>query len=290
MNISTLLRFIYAVETDPMKLRSILVSILLVSTLLLSAHGPIHEKIHAVNKKIAKDPLNAYLYVERSSYYKIDRNYDGAQADLLHAQLLNPGIMTISFLMAELNYEFEYYRSALVNINQFETYQTSLGETYLLKAKVFDKLLEVDSALHYVTKAYPLQDVYSTHFFLLASQLSLNANNTDYGAAKAWLVLGKKHLPYDLVLQEELVDLALRYKRFQEAEEYCVQQIPKLKRKEYWQYLLAMVYKESGRSADCLASLDAAEASIASLPRHHRNTDYIKNLNKKIKELKDTTL
>lgn len=250
------------------------------------AHGPIHEKIEEVNKRIAVDPENASLYIERSSYYKLDGQFDQAHADLLIARRLNPSIKTIDFLAAELCFEFEYYNTALSYINLFEQQQMSLGETLLLKSKIFDKLFISDSALIYITKAYEHQDRYTTYFFTLASTFSVYANKDDYDAAYQWLKLGKSHLPYDLVLQKEMVSLSINYKKYDEAERLCLEQLPKLKRQESWYYQLAEVYSLKGDTAKALIALDNAEASVNKLPRHHKNTDFIKNLSKDINMLR----
>lgn len=266
--------------------RRLFLIIVLLTNAILYAHGPIHDKINDVNRRISKDPNNPFLYIERSSYYKIDRNFDGAQADLIFAQLLDSSIKTIPFLLAELNFEFGYYQTTINYLYHFEKEHLVLGETYLLMAKTFDRLFMQDSAMLYVNKAFPLQDQYNTAFFLFASQMALNQDKSNYSEAQAWLLKGKSYLPYDLVLQEELVVLALKFKKYDEAESYCTEQIPKLKRKEYWQFLLASVYLESNEAVKAKSSLQDAERSIASLPKHHRNTDYIKNLTKKINDLK----
>lgn len=249
------------------------------------AHGPIHEKIEEVNQRIEKDPLNAFLYLERSSYYKIDGNFDKAMADLVHARNLQSDILTIDFLAAELCYAFEHYHLALSYANVFQKSGISLDQTYVLKAQILDKLFMSDSAFHYMELAYPLQERYTTAFFKMASEFSLYAQKDNYERAAAWLALGKRHLPYDCVLQEEYVQLALKFEDYEKAADLCLEQIPKLKRKESWHYKLAQVYTQANQNVLALEQLKLALAAVDKLPRHFRSTDYIKNLRRDINYL-----
>ena len=254
----------------------------LLFVLLSSAHGPIHEKIERVNKKIAKNPNNAELYVERGEYYKIDRNFDQAFADYQHARNLNANLVTLDFLIAELFLDFDHYYSALQSANAFQKLNVNTAECYLLKAKIFDKLFEADSALYYAEASYPLQTKPSSHFFITIKNYCLYAHSDDYEKAKSWLLEGKKRLKSNMVIQEALVDLALRFNQINDAEAFCLEQIPKLRRKEYWYYKLALVYQQGGDLDRQKMYTTKALTAIDKLPRQHKNTSYIKGLREDI--------
>jgi tetratricopeptide (TPR) repeat protein len=243
-----------------------------------SAHGPIHEKIKHVTKKIDNDPSNPNLYVQRAGYYKIDRDFDKSFADYQTARNLDHSLKTIDYLVAELFYEFDYFNSALASLNSFQNQKINIAECYLLKAKIFDKLFMADSALYYGEAAYPHHTKPNTQYFVTVVNYVLFANNEDYARAKAWLEIGKQRLPYDLVIQEEYVNLALKFKDFQKAKALCEEKIPTLKRKEYWQFLLGTVYQEMNQLEQAKIQYNMALESISQLPRHHKNTSYIKTL------------
>ncbi|MBT8326170.1 MAG: hypothetical protein KJP21_00520 [Bacteroidia bacterium] len=245
-------------------------------------HGAIHEKIEETTEKINKHPLDPNLYVERAGYYKADDDFDKSYADYQHALYIDNSLKTIDFLIAELMYHFDYYYSALEAVTSFEKQKINTAQCYLLKAKIFDKLFEADSALFYAEAAYPHHTKPNTQYFVQVKEYVLFADKTDYENAKKWLVEGKKRLPYDLVIQEEYVNLALKFDDFSTAESLCLEQIPKLKRKEYWQFLLAGVYAKKGDKAQSQEYYNRSLASINKLKNHHRNTTYIINLKKKI--------
>lgn len=242
------------------------------------AHGPIHEKIAEVSKKIEKNPTDPSLYVERAGYYKIDGNLDKSFADYKHARNLDSTLETLDLLIAELFFEFDHFHSALACATAFEQQQINTAECYLLKAKIYDKLFMADSALHYAEASYPFQSKPSTHFFVTVKEYVLFADKTDYKKASFWLDEGKKRMPFDLVIQEEYVNLALRFENYSKAEALCLEQIPKLKRKEYWYNLLASVYVLQDEKGKAIDSYSKALTLIDKLPRHHKNTSYIINL------------
>ncbi len=255
----------------------------------LSAHGPIHEKIQDVTKRIEKKPYDPNLYVERAGYYKIDRDFDRSFADYQTARNINPNLKTIDFLVAELFYEFDHYYAALASVSSFQKQNLNVAECYLLKAKIFDKLFESDSALHYAEAAYPHHTKPNTHYFITVKNYVLYADKTNYERAKYWLEIAKKRLPYDLVIQEAYVDLAMQFKDYDKAQVLCEEKIPTLKRKEYWEYLLGTVYLQKGESDMAMNYFNKAKSSIDRLPRNHKNTTYIKtltnNINKSIQKI-----
>ncbi|MFY0644274.1 MAG: hypothetical protein JXR19_07390 [Bacteroidia bacterium] len=266
--------------------RLLTIAIMLISAQLM-AHGPIHEKIDLVNKKIKRNPSDATLYIERSSYYKIDAQFDMAMADLVKARSLDATITTVDFLAADLCYVFENYNMALAHISAFQALNMDLGECYLLKSKILDKLFMSDSALHYAKLSYNYKQNHNTTFFAFISELTLYADKDNYDDAIGWLMLGKKHLPYDIVLQEKMVDLAVKYSKYDQAVKFCNEQLPKLKRKEKWFFKLALVHNAAGDKEQALFNLEQSKKSIEQLPKHFRTTDFIKNLVNEINKLTD---
>ena len=246
------------------------------------AHGAIHEKIEETTEKIEKNPNDPNLYVERAGYYKVDGDFDKSYADYQHALNIDNSLKTIDLLIAELMYHFDYYNAALAAAKSFEKQNINTAECLLLQAKIFDKLFQADSALFYAEAAYPHHTKPNTQYFVQVKEYVLFADKTNYEKAKFWMMEGKKRLPYDLVIQEEYVELAMKFSDYSTAESLCLEQIPKLKRKEYWQYLLATVYDQKGDSAQAQDYLNQALRSIDKLPRHHKSTAYIINLKKKI--------
>jgi len=253
------------------------------------AHGPAHERIAHLTKKIEKNPTDYNLYIDRAGLYKIDGNFDKSYADYMKAKSLKSDIANMDYMLAELFYEFDYFESALASINSFQKLNRSLAVCYNYKAKIFDKLFEADSALLYAELSYPYQAKPSTRFFVTVKEYALFANKEDYAKASYWLEEGKRRLPFDLVIQEEYVKLAMKFGDFDKAIALCNEKIGSLKRKEYWYFLLATAQTEAGKKEDALKNLVRASESIEKLPRNHKSTSYIANLRKDI-ELKQQQL
>lgn len=257
---------------------------MLFSVQITMAHGPIHEKIEKVTKQIKRHPEDADLYIERAGYYKIDDDFDKSFADYQMARILNPNLTTIDFLLAELFHEFNYNHSALVCIKSFEKLKINQAEALQLKASIFHKLSSPDSALHYAKAAYPHITKARTHFFLSIKDYVLAADSTNYADAMRWLKTGKERLPFDMVVQEVMVDLALQFGDLNTAKQHCEEQIPHLKRQEYWYFKLADVNLKMGDKVSALNNLNSSLNCINQLSRHHRNTSYIKSLIQQIEK------
>ena len=249
----------------------------------MAAHGPVHEDITRLTKLIAKRPTDYNLYVSRGGFYKLDGDFDKSYADYQTAKNIKQNLPAIDFLLAELFYTFDFHHSALASVNAFQKQKINKAECYLLKAKIFDKLFESDSALHYAEAAYPYLSKVSTHYFITTKGYALFADKNDYKTATYWMQEGKKKRPYDLVIQEEYINLALQFKDFDTAEKLCLEKLPTLRRKEYWQYILGNIYTHKGDNTAALAQYTAAIQSINKLPKHHKSTAYIAKLNKDIK-------
>jgi tetratricopeptide (TPR) repeat protein len=246
------------------------------------AHGPAHERIAYLTKKISKDPTDYNLYIDRAGLYKIDGNFDKSYADYMKAKSLSANLPNMDFMLAELFYEFDYLESALASLSSFQKLNRSLAECYMFKAKVFDKLFYADSALFYAEESYQYQTKPSTRFFVTIKEYALFANKADYVKACYWLEEGKKRLPYDLVIQEEYVKLAMKFEDYDKAIDLCNEKIGTLKRKEYWYFLLATAQAKAGKKEEALQNLVKASESIEKLPRNHKSTSYISNLRNEI--------
>lgn len=246
------------------------------------AHGPAHEYIARLTKKIEKEPENASLYLARGGYFKEDGNFDKSFADYHKARALDPSLVTLDFLLAELFYDFEYYNSAIAAANTFQRQNINTAQCYLLKAKAFDKLFMADSAEYYSEAAYPHLKKYNTSYFVGTKVYVLFANKDNYKRASYWLDEGKKRMPHDLVIQEEYVHLAIKFEDYDKAIALCEEKIGSLKRKEYWYHLLAGAYSKAGNKQAAVQNLKLAESAINKLPRHHKSTSYIINLKKNI--------
>jgi len=85
----------------------------------LLAHGAIHEKIDSLSTLIESYPDSTVLYIERGLYYKIDEDWEHAEADFLHVLNIENTSYRLYFELADLYYKKTDFPSAQHYIHQY---------------------------------------------------------------------------------------------------------------------------------------------------------------------------
>lgn len=224
-----------------MKFTTITFLLFLVSSTFVFAHGPIHESIKRVTKKIKKDPKNASLYIERGQYYQIDENFDQAYNDFLTAKSLDPDIKELDYHCGKLFSQNGYPVTAERFTNNFLSYNSKHVGGLMLRASIYVQMgkdslaiIDYEEAIRNTTTPQP-------EYFVDISKACIAADSTDFNSALKWLEKGEEYLGFNIVLMSYSYDLAKDVKEFEKAATIVDKVLPKLNRKESWLYKKAVV-------------------------------------------------
>jgi len=216
-----------------------LLSILLNS--LTFAHGPIHESIKRVTKKIKKKPNDPALYIERGQYYQVDENFDLALNDYLTAKGLDPEIKMIDFHCGQLFSEHGYPTTALRFANKFLSYNSNHVAGLMLRATIFVQLGEDSLAIIDYEKGIQQTKTPKPEYFVNISKAFIAADSTNFSSAIEWLEKGEEYLGFNIILKSYAYDLAKERKEYGKAVEIVDKVLPKMNRKETWLYKKGVV-------------------------------------------------
>ncbi len=228
-----------------MKHFAILFSLILLTTSITLAHGPVHESIKRVTKKIKKDPNNASLYLERGQYYQVDENFDLALNDFTSVRALDSENKIIDYHCGKLFAEHGFPTMAMRYANQFLSYNSEHVAGLMLRASIFVQLGKDSLAIVDYEKGIKNTTVPKPEYFIDISKAFIAADSTNFKDALDWLEKGEEYLGFNITLKSYAYDLAKKNKRYDKAAEITDKVLLKMNRKETWLYKKAVVLELS---------------------------------------------
>lgn len=248
-----------------MKHFTILFSLIFLNTAVVLAHGPIHESIKRVTKKIKKDPNNAALYLERGQYYQVDENFDLALNDFTTVRRLDPNNKLVDYQCGKLFAEHEFPTMAKRYADQFLSYNSEHVAGLMLRASIFVQLGKDSLAIIDYEKGIKKTNTPKPEYFIDISKAFIAADSTNFDAAIEWLEKGEEYLGFNITLKSYAYDLAKRMKQYDKAAEITENVLIKMNRKETWLYKKAVV-------------LELAEDYQSAQDTYQETIDHIKKL------------
>ncbi|MEM6343998.1 MAG: hypothetical protein AAF927_08960 [Bacteroidota bacterium] len=250
-----------------------LLAILILPSQKLSAHGPVHELINEVSRKIKADPQNAQLYLERGEYFRLDHNFDASYADLLFAERLDSSLqLDVAFQLAKLFSEHSYPQSGLMYIDKFLAARPQHVKALITRAGIFKQLgqdslsvRDFSDALHYAQEPRP-------HHFLEIAQATLRTDSTDFAGAKYWLEKGESVLGFNIVLRSYAIEIDRLAEEWPAALAKVEDIIARLPRHEKWLLYKAELLEEAGQIPEAIKTYEATLNAIDQLPRRMQAT------------------
>ena len=106
----------------------------------VDAHGDLHELIEQVNRKLAKDPSNAGLLIERANLYRQHHEFDKALVDLKKAEMIEPKSTDLYILKAKVLSGQGKWKEAVENFDLYLAEMDDSAEAYYLRSVAYEKL------------------------------------------------------------------------------------------------------------------------------------------------------
>ncbi len=246
------------------------------------AHGPIHENILRITKEIEENPNNPNLYVTRGQYYQTDMDFDRAYADFQTARLLDAGNEMIDYHFARLFAEHNYPNTALNFANLFLTHLPNHVGGLMVRASVYTQLSKDSLAVLDFEEAIANLREPRPEYYIDIARATLQADSLAYKSAMNWLEKGDAALGYNVVLKSKMIDIALANDDYDKALTVVDAILEKFSRKEKWLVAKADILMAAKRLELAKSCYLQADAAIEKLPKRHRYTRMVMELEARI--------
>jgi tetratricopeptide (TPR) repeat protein len=255
------------------------VLLLLLLTMPLWAHDGIHEQLERVTKRIAAEPKNAPLYLQRGELYRLHRQFDEARADYARAEQLDASLHAVTFARGRMELEAGNAAAAKELLDRFLTIEPRHAEARLTRARALVKLGK-DASADYgaaIAVAEPTPDLYHERAKVLAASGRIDEalKGLDEGLARLGTLAS---------LQRMAIELELGVKRYDRALARLETLSPQSPRREFHLAEKADILTKAGRTDEARAAYREALERIAVLPEAQRNSRLTRDLAARIDE------
>ncbi|HEX8169919.1 MAG TPA: tetratricopeptide repeat protein [Thermoanaerobaculia bacterium] len=246
-------------------------ALLLACAATLHAHEGLHEQIAAMTKRIAAEPRNASLYLQRGELHRLHHEWKLAEADYEKAARLDASLDLVHFARGRMLLESGHAAAALRSLDRFLAAHPEHSDAHLTRARALaqlgrDAAADYDAAIAHA--AHPSPDLYAERARTLASR-----GRTDdalRGLDQALASLGPI-----ASLQLQAIDLELQAKRYDAALARLDTLTPPsplhLARR-------GDILLQAGRTAEAQAVYRNALVAIAAMPERQRNMQSTKEV------------
>lgn len=243
------------------------------------AHGPIHEQIRAVSRRIAREPANAGLYVKRGELHRAHRDWTSALADYDRALALDPGLDVVDLCRGLLLFEAGRSQSARPPLDRFLTRHPDHARARAARARVLVRLGEPLAAAEDFSHAIAQLPLPPPEYYIERARALVDAGRIDQ--AIQGLDVGLERLGNVITLQEQAIALELRAGRSDDALARLDRAWAGVARKETWLIRRADVLRQASRSVEAREAYEKALGVIEALPPAQRTVRAILDLERR---------
>jgi len=271
------------------KFAAICITILLLASPAIFAHGDLTARIKTKTSQISKNPDNATLYYDRGFLYQQHEEYNKALKDFSKAETLGYKNKLLYYRFAETYKITGELEKAMNAVSHYLKIDANDIKIYKLKAQILVAQKKYEEAI--VSYDYVLKNTIDLRPDNIIEYcnivLAINPNN--YIDALNTIEFGLEKLGQNsFVLRDKKIEyLAALGKSDDVLEQYNLF-IQTSERKEKWYYKKAFYLKEVNRNQEANIALQQAKMSIQLLNPRFQQTPNIKLLTTKIEELEKT--
>ncbi|QQR89320.1 MAG: tetratricopeptide repeat protein [Myxococcales bacterium] len=229
------------------------------------AHGGVHERIDAVNRKIANDPGNAKLYLDRGELHASHGDFQSAYADYQLAKTLAPKLSEVDLYVGMLFAKKEEWQRAETNLSRFIKKQPKHAKARIERAAVYFKLNKTPQAVDDLSSAIVL-GVASPKLYVQRAEWVASLGPQSFDRALAGIDDGLKALGPVVSLMRFAIDLERKRGNYKKALER-VQSLPqKMRTSPHGLVLKGDLLLESQKRQDAIMAYQSALAALEALP------------------------
>ncbi len=256
--------------------------LLILSHLILVAHGDMHEQIQELTKQLEKQPENAVLYVQRGLLWQAHGSYIDAKDDFQKALNLNENLHLVHLHLGQAYLGQEKPDSALFSIQSYIAHFPNNAVGLLTRGEAYFDLEKYDlSAKDYETAIGLKGEKAAVQDYMSWAE----AEKLTGGDAVACLEQGMDHLGNLITLQQKALDYEIQAQQYDQAVSRIETVLNGLQRKEVWLVKKAEVLLLAGDNVGAKEALEQAKFAIEYLKPRAKNTEAMKRLMSRIGEM-----
>lgn len=240
-----------------------------------AAHGPIHEQIAALTKRIQQDSQNAALHLKRGELHSYHGEWDAALSDYERAAQLDPALATVDLARGKTLLHAGRYTQAKDALDRFLAGHPEDPEALATRARTQVRLGQPRAAVEDFTRAI-LQGERVGHlipdYYLERARALVAQGGTQDEDALRGLDEGIARLGPLVSLQLYAIELELGAKRYEGALARLESVAAQTPRKESWLARRAEILEQAGRQGEARLAYEQAVEAIESLSPRHRKT------------------
>ncbi len=261
------------------KPKQVLLSLFLLMSSQIYAHGDLPIRIRAKTQEISTDSTNAKLYFERGFLYQQHFEYNKALCDYLKSGDLGYTNKLLNYRIAETYIDLADYSTALEFVNLYIDTDSLDVKPKKLLAQILMKLNRYSEALKIYDYVIKNTIDIRPEDILEYSTIFLSIDSTDYAGSINAIDYGMNKLGNNIVsLRLAKIDYLKKSHQPERVIEQYNTLILENTRKEFWYYRKAVYLFELDRLFESDIALQQARISITQLKPKIKNTSAIKDL------------
>jgi tetratricopeptide (TPR) repeat protein len=246
-----------------------------------AAHGPVRQRIAALDARLAASPGDAALHDARGALHALDRRWEAAAADFEAAHRLDPARAEIEHRLANALLHAGQPARAAELLDAFLARRPDHVDAHLVRARAARALGRLGQAAADLSMAVELSAPPSPQLYLERAEMLLEAG--DHQAALAALRDGIGDLGAIVALVERVVEIEAGLGRVAEALAAIASLPTELQRSPRWLARRASLLDAAGEPALAEAARRSALEVIARLPPSRRATVAMRALEDEIR-------
>src|SRR5262245_9466724 len=239
-----------------------------------SGHAAIEVQIEDLTRRIAKDPGNAGLYLNRGELHRVHENWKAAEADYRRAQQVDPGMAEVDFCLGRMLLEQGRPEAAKPELDRFLDRKPGDAEGLTMRARALARMGRREEAAADYRRAVAslaARNADDPNTFLELADLLSAGDQPRNEEALGVLDQGIAALGPIVTLELPAITIEVALRRYDAALARLDALASQSARKEPWILRRADILRQAGKRTEAASAYQEVLAIVAALPDDRRN-------------------
>jgi tetratricopeptide (TPR) repeat protein len=245
--------------------------------------GPFHERLERMNRRIAAQPKDATLYLERAELYRHHGDFELTLADIDRGEALDPTLVATDLLRGRAFLDAERLQEADAALSLFLAEEPDHSPALEARGRTRVALGRHLEAARDYDRAIAHQPVPRPGCYLERARALAAVGDEHLREAIAGLDAGIALMGPVVTLEQAALELELRRGATDAALERLDRAAARSPRKDTWLARRGRILEDAGRNAEARISYERALAELQRLPSSRRQTRASRDLENEIR-------